>query len=331
MKQFRHYCYKAGCHIFMESVPLLKNKKYKALSVENRKTTVLFLIIIAMLPFALAGCSARMGLKPLSEMPKTFWQSNGTVRISISACAGTIGRIKGEINKIGTALNVALFGVIEGFSRYDDEQFYLRVQKLLENRDFSPHKHALAAASRKLNLPSTLTPYYSGKDFWYNYQLTKDTAEPTLPEKDLYIDLTIYFFFEDTTGKFSMSEPTVRLSGMMTCLIMNRETRLRIHQNKPSKTAWSDYLEGAYVSTSNHRTTVNSDSYPKSTWLSEDGRFLEKGIRSIVNRLVYDACQKINSALHSSTRGFRVKGAKKEKIASGSTQRYGSLIGIVYV
>jgi hypothetical protein len=240
-----------------------------------------------------------MGVKPISAMPKTFWQNNSTVQVLVTVDASKIGDIKGKINKGDAVLQGVLFGgaglLFSGFPRYEDEEFYSHIQELLQLRKFSPHKYALKSVRQKLSIPSNLRPYYKSEGSWHINQRTDQVSKSSLPERDTYVTVSIYLSFEDTTGDLSLSEPTVKLRGMIHYWIVDEKSRQRFHQRKPPKTAWSDYLDGTY-GTYNNPPTQDTESYPKSIWLSEEGRILEKRIKNIIERLLSQACQDINTS-----------------------------------
>lgn len=263
----------------------------------SKLKATLTLCVIVIIMVVMFGCSANMGVKPISAMPETFWQNKGTAQVSVTVGVSKIGDIKGGINKGDTVLQGIIWGgvglVLTGFSRYEDEEFYPHVQELLHLRNFFPHEYALMIVRHKLSLPSNLKPYYHSEGSYQ--QADHQDRKSDLPARDADIIVSIGLSFEDTTADLSLSEPTIRLRGMMHYWVVDEKTQQRIHQSRPPKTAWSDYLDGMY-GTYNSFPTLNTESYPKSTWLSEDGRILEQHIKNIIERLLSQACQDINDS-----------------------------------
>lgn len=273
----------------------------RKVSHNSKLKATLTLCVIVIIMVVMSGCSANMGVKPISAMPETFWQNKGTAQVSVTVGVSKIGDIKGGINKGDTVLRGILWGgvglVATGFSRYEDEEFYPHVQELLHSRNFFPHEYALMIVRHKLSLPSNLKPYYYSEGSFYSYQQADhQDRKSDLPARDVDIIVSIGLFFEDTTADLSLSEPTIRLGGMMHYWVVDEKTQQRMHQSRPPKTAWSDYLDGWYGIYK--PLMLDTESYPKSTWLSEDGRFLEKRIKNIIERLLSQsqACQDINDS-----------------------------------
>jgi hypothetical protein len=155
----------------------------------SKLKATLTLCVVSIIMVTTSGCSTpRMGVKPISAMPETFWPNNSTVQVSVTVGASKIGDIKGDINKGDTVLQGVLFGgvglLLSGFPRYEDEEFYPHVQELLQLRKFSPHKYALKSVRQELSLPSNLKPYFKSEGSWYSYQLADRARKSSLPVRD---------------------------------------------------------------------------------------------------------------------------------------------------